>query len=78
MLCEVITAVAAVEREEILVNSVKMNLQKIIEMEGLSIDELNETSITKETYLHIVQNDSAVKILYEAGVDVVGLVDYCE
>jgi len=74
VLCEVVSAVSQVEKEEMLVNYVKLRMEQI--MDSLDID--SDGMITKEEFRSIIQTPEACMALHEVGVDVVGLVDLCD
>mmetsp|Transcript_45340 Transcript_45340/g.140233 ORF Transcript_45340/g.140233 Transcript_45340/m.140233 type:complete len:582 (-) Transcript_45340:45-1790(-) len=71
VLCEVVSAVAATEREEILVAYVKSKVLKVVE----EIDQDGDRHITKAEMVGILENASACRALKEVGVDVMSLVD---
>jgi len=71
VLCEVVSAVASTEREEILVTYVKSKVLKVVE----EIDEDGDRHITKAEMVGILENASACRALKEVGVDVMSLVD---
>merc|ERR1719384_2373543 len=71
VLCEVVSAVAATEKEELLLSYVKGKVQKIVE----EIDEDGDQSISRAEFEHILGNAQACRALQDVGVDVIGLVD---
>lgn len=74
VLCEVVSAVAATEREEMLVGYVHRKVHKIVE----ELDKDGGGSISKDEFVQILENIEAVKALQDVGVDVVGLVDFAD
>eukprot|EP00927_Polykrikos_kofoidii_P008626 TRINITY_DN13597_c0_g2_i1.p1 TRINITY_DN13597_c0_g2~~TRINITY_DN13597_c0_g2_i1.p1 ORF type:complete len:568 (-),score=113.32 TRINITY_DN13597_c0_g2_i1:82-1785(-) len=74
VLCEVVTAVAITETEEILVNSVRSSLEKVMAI----IDEDGGGTISRDEFMLILENLEAMEALQEVGVDVVGLVDFAD
>merc|ERR1719336_1892173 len=71
VLCEVVSAVAATEKEELLVNYVKNKVEKIVD----ELDENGDKRISKTEFEQILGNQMACRALRDVGVDVVGLVD---
>lgn len=71
VLCEVVSAVAATERETLLVNFVKSQMHRIMASVDANVDE----KITKSEFLKVLENGEAAVALHEVGVDPVGLVD---
>eukprot|EP00927_Polykrikos_kofoidii_P070953 TRINITY_DN6730_c1_g2_i1.p1 TRINITY_DN6730_c1_g2~~TRINITY_DN6730_c1_g2_i1.p1 ORF type:complete len:737 (+),score=95.58 TRINITY_DN6730_c1_g2_i1:106-2316(+) len=69
VLCEVVSVVSSVEKEELTVSYVKGQL-----MEMLSDDMGNDT-ITKEAFENMLMSPKAARAMDEIGVDVVGLAD---
>eukprot|EP00927_Polykrikos_kofoidii_P007811 TRINITY_DN13207_c1_g1_i1.p1 TRINITY_DN13207_c1_g1~~TRINITY_DN13207_c1_g1_i1.p1 ORF type:complete len:797 (-),score=164.93 TRINITY_DN13207_c1_g1_i1:49-2340(-) len=74
VLCEVVSAVAATEREEMLVSYVGGKLRKVVEL----LDTDGGGTISKKEFLQILENLDAIKALQDVGVDVVGLVDFAD
>mmetsp|Transcript_140864 Transcript_140864/g.357866 ORF Transcript_140864/g.357866 Transcript_140864/m.357866 type:complete len:772 (-) Transcript_140864:154-2469(-) len=74
VLCEVVSAVAATEKEENLVSFVKGRVWKIVE----EIDQDGDMSISKNEFKQILENVHACRALQDVGVDVIGLVDFAE
>lgn len=74
VLCEVVSAVAATEREEMLVGYVNRKVRKIVE----ELDQDGGGTISKDEFVQILENMEAVKALQDVGVDVVGLVDFAD
>jgi hypothetical protein len=73
VLCEIVSAVAAIEKEALTVNFVKEKLQEIIQTSGL--DEDNNGEISKEEFTQVLAYPDAVRAITEVGVDVFMLVD---
>eukprot|EP00927_Polykrikos_kofoidii_P039741 TRINITY_DN34068_c1_g1_i1.p1 TRINITY_DN34068_c1_g1~~TRINITY_DN34068_c1_g1_i1.p1 ORF type:complete len:998 (-),score=163.07 TRINITY_DN34068_c1_g1_i1:75-2975(-) len=73
VLCEVVKAVAATEKESASVAYVKLRLRDIMKQGGLDTD--GDGMISKKEFVAILDNCQAIKILADAGVDVFGLVD---
>mmetsp|Transcript_95664 Transcript_95664/g.275649 ORF Transcript_95664/g.275649 Transcript_95664/m.275649 type:complete len:693 (+) Transcript_95664:105-2183(+) len=73
VLCEVVTAVASTEKEQITVNYVKTQLQKAFHEGGLDKDK--DGKISKEEFSRILEFPEAFRALEECGVDVMNLVD---
>eukprot|EP00927_Polykrikos_kofoidii_P039740 TRINITY_DN34068_c0_g2_i1.p1 TRINITY_DN34068_c0_g2~~TRINITY_DN34068_c0_g2_i1.p1 ORF type:complete len:320 (-),score=67.54 TRINITY_DN34068_c0_g2_i1:449-1381(-) len=75
VLCEVVTCVAAIERETLQVQYVRDHIQGICrEMKG----GLDEAEISFDEFKELLQIPAAARALVEVDVDVVGLVDYAD
>merc|ERR1712107_522891 len=74
VLCEVVSAVAATEKEEMLVTYVNQKLQKVVAM----LDTDGGGTISKTEFMQILENVEAVRCLQDVGVDVIGLVDFAD
>jgi len=74
VLCEVMSSVAATEREQIAVAFVKERVQTILK----DLDSNNDGRITKREFESILHNERATRALKEAGIDPVALVDFAE
>lgn len=74
VLCEVVNAVAATEKEEMLVTYVNQKLQRVVSL----LDADGGGTISKKEFLQILENTDAVRCLQDVGVDVIGLVDYAD
>lgn len=74
VLCEVVSAVADAEREEMTILYVRERLQEIVDR-CCPPEADHELAITKEQFLVILQDVQAARLLTEVKVDVVGLVD---
>merc|ERR1712241_814026 len=74
VLCAVVTAVAAAEKEKILVTYVKSKLMSVL----LRLDEDGNGTISKEEFDQLVHIPDAVRALEELGVDVQNLVSLAD
>mmetsp|Transcript_4669 Transcript_4669/g.12710 ORF Transcript_4669/g.12710 Transcript_4669/m.12710 type:complete len:748 (+) Transcript_4669:141-2384(+) len=74
VLCEVVQAVAAVEKEEMSVNFANTRMKAIIQ----DLDDDGNMMISKEEFQKILHNEGAVRALAEVGVDPIGLVDFAD
>lgn len=74
VLCEVVSAVAITEKEEMLVSYVNGRLSDVVSL----LDKDGSMSITRSEFMALLSQEEAVKCLGEVGVDVVGLVDLTE
>lgn len=75
ILCEVVSSVATVEKEEMVIMFVKNKMQQLLDS---GVDEDDDHMISKDEFLNLLHDESAVSCLQEVGVDVVGLVDFAE
>merc|ERR1712226_13484 len=69
MLCAVVTAVAAQEKEKVLVTYVKSKLMSVLE----KLDEDKNGTISKDEFEQLVHVPEAVRALEDLGVDVPNL-----
>jgi len=76
VLCEVVSAVAKAEKEEMAVSFVRSNINALLAETGLDEDE--DQQIRVEDFERLLDSPAAIKALGEVGVDVEGLVDYAE
>merc|ERR1712113_1026805 len=74
VLCAVVTAVAAAEKEKILVSYVKSKLMGVL----VRLDEDGNGTISKEEFDQLVHIPDAVRALEELGVDVQNLVSLAD
>jgi len=74
VLCEVVSAVAATEKEEMLVTFVREKMDKIVK----EIDHNNNGWISQSEFKKLMVNETAVRSLNEVGVDPEGLVDFAD
>ena len=76
VLCEVVSVVSAVEKEQMTVQLVKTKLMEIIDQSG--VDEDGNKCISKSEFEALLLMPEGAKIIEEVGVDVVGLVDFMD
>lgn len=76
VLVEVVSIVSAVEKETMLVNFVKQQLQPMLTKGGLELHSGN--TIGKQDFAKLLEQPEAARALQEVGVDVVGLVDFTD
>merc|ERR1712217_897564 len=76
ILCEVVSVVSSVEKEELLINYVKGALKDMMEKCGVDVD--GDNHISKEEFALLLSKRDAIIALKEVGVDVVGLVDFTD
>jgi len=74
ILCDMVSAVAAVEKELMTVEFVTGKLQGLL----LSLDQDNDGEISKEEFVNILALPEAAKALEEVGVDPVTIVDFTD
>jgi hypothetical protein len=74
VLCEVVSAVASTEQEEMLVNYVNAKLTTVMTM----LDSDGGGSISKVEFMQIIDNEEAVRCLADVGVDVFALIDLAD
>eukprot|EP00928_Gymnodinium_smaydae_P087036 TRINITY_DN71395_c0_g1_i1.p1 TRINITY_DN71395_c0_g1~~TRINITY_DN71395_c0_g1_i1.p1 ORF type:complete len:618 (+),score=93.08 TRINITY_DN71395_c0_g1_i1:100-1953(+) len=74
VLCEVVSAVASTEKEEMLVSWVKGKMEKIIS----ALDNDGDLQISKDEFSKILENKEACETLFEMDVDPVSLVDFAD
>jgi len=77
VICEVVTCVAASERESLNLNFVRDKIEELMG-EGSEVGRDVEALISKNELLQLLTNEKAVSILQDVGVDVVGLVDFAD
>mmetsp|Transcript_10525 Transcript_10525/g.20304 ORF Transcript_10525/g.20304 Transcript_10525/m.20304 type:complete len:724 (+) Transcript_10525:67-2238(+) len=73
VICEVVSAVAATERETLSLSFVREKIQELLIETGA--DEDNDHMLTKQEFVQLVTHRKAVPILQDVGVDVEGLID---
>lgn len=73
VLCEVVSVVSAVEKEQLLVNFVKSQLLQLLE--SIGFDPNSKDKIDKGSFDVLLAKPEAARTLQEVGVDVIGLVD---
>lgn len=71
VLCEVVSAVAATEQEEMLVQYVNEKISRVMEV----VDTDGTGTISKDEFKQILDNGEAVRCLHDVGVDVFALID---
>lgn len=76
VLCEVVSAVAATEREQITMATVKDGFLDIIRRGG--IDTNGDNMISRSEFREILNSPDAVKLLTKVGVDVYAFVDLAD
>mmetsp|Transcript_109754 Transcript_109754/g.199844 ORF Transcript_109754/g.199844 Transcript_109754/m.199844 type:complete len:728 (-) Transcript_109754:68-2251(-) len=76
VLVEVVSVVSAVEKEQMVVNFVKHQLQSLLHTSGLDADGDNQ--ISKAEFENLLEKQEAARALQDVGVDVVGLVDFTD
>jgi len=74
MLVEVVSVVAAMEKETLAVNYVKLKLSNIL----AELDQDRDDRISKDELKSLLYNKEALKVLREVDVDVIGLVDFAD
>lgn len=74
VVCEVVSTVAALEKEEIQINFMKERLEELMNVGDSNGDKM----ISKEEFIKMLSNRKAVLILDAVGIDVVGLVDFVD
>lgn len=76
VLCEVVNAVAAVERDEMVVGRLHDQLRVLFDEQGLDMN--GDGQISRSEFEKILEIPQAARALQDVGVDVVGLVDFAE
>lgn len=76
VLCEVVSVVSAVEKEQLTVNYVRQRLQSMFL--GTAFDQDGSGSISKLEFESMLTSREAAEIIQDLGVDVVGLVDFAD
>jgi len=74
VICEVVSAVAATERETLSLSFVREKIQELLDESGA--DEDGDQMITKDEFMTLITHPKAVPILEDVGVDVIGLLDF--
>jgi hypothetical protein len=74
VLCEVVSATAAIEQEEMLVSYVHDKLSRVMAI----LDTDGGGTISKKEFIEILDNGDAVRCLNDVGVDVFSLVDLAD
>mmetsp|Transcript_153973 Transcript_153973/g.273070 ORF Transcript_153973/g.273070 Transcript_153973/m.273070 type:complete len:739 (+) Transcript_153973:74-2290(+) len=76
VLCEVVSVVSAVEKEQLTVSCVKQKLMKMFD--DPKVDTDGNCSISRKEFENLLVNEEAASIIQDMGVDVVGLVDFAD
>merc|ERR1719321_2374349 len=76
VLCEVVSVVSSVEKEQSLVNYVRGTLLHMLQTSGIDAD--GDNLISRPEFEALVQTPQAAKAIQEVGVDVIGLVDFTD
>eukprot|EP00929_Paragymnodinium_shiwhaense_P099129 TRINITY_DN6068_c0_g1_i1.p1 TRINITY_DN6068_c0_g1~~TRINITY_DN6068_c0_g1_i1.p1 ORF type:complete len:721 (+),score=112.40 TRINITY_DN6068_c0_g1_i1:127-2289(+) len=76
VLVEVVSVVAALEKEQMDAAFVKSSLLGILDAQGIDISETK--NVSKTEFEAVVLSPDAARVLGEVGVDVVGLVDFVD
>jgi len=76
VLCEVVSVVSSVEKEQLSVSYVKQRLLQLFE--DLGVDEDDDNKVSKSEFDSLLMQSEAARIISEIGVDVVGLVDMAD
>ncbi|CAE8620225.1 unnamed protein product, partial [Polarella glacialis] len=74
VLCEVVSGVAAAEKEDMIVNFVKSKMQEVVD----KLDTDGDQMISRAEFNQIMSQQEAVRVLHECGVDPEGLVDFAD
>ncbi|CAJ1376179.1 unnamed protein product [Effrenium voratum] len=74
ILCEVVSAVTAVEKEEMTVLFVTNKLQRVLK----KLDKNNDGHLCKDEFMKILEEPEAARALEEVGVDPVSVVDFAD
>eukprot|EP00419_Tripos_fusus_P037195 CAMPEP_0172785386 /NCGR_PEP_ID=MMETSP1074-20121228/205415_1 /TAXON_ID=2916 /ORGANISM="Ceratium fusus, Strain PA161109" /LENGTH=455 /DNA_ID=CAMNT_0013622393 /DNA_START=525 /DNA_END=1892 /DNA_ORIENTATION=- len=74
VICEVVSAVAATERESLSLAEVRENIHRLLTETGA--DDDGDQMISKGEFMNLLANPKAIGILQNVDVDVVGLVDF--
>jgi len=74
ILCDVVSVVSAVEKEQLQVMSVKRKLLHMLALSGIDANE--DMQISQSQFRELLTNPKAAKAIEEVGVDAVALVDY--
>lgn len=74
VICEVVSAVAATERETLSLAFVREKMEELLN--NCEADQDNDNLISKEEFEQMLMNPKAMRILQDVDVDVVGLVDF--
>lgn len=75
VLCEVISVVSAVEKEQMQLSFVKNKILELIQEHEIDIDEADDYRISREEFEHLLLEPKGARAIQEVGVDVVVLID---
>jgi hypothetical protein len=83
VLVEVVSVVAAVEKEQMTMRYVKTMLLKMLSQNGMDrgkngMDEDSDITISRHQFEQLLMKPQAARIIQDVGVDVVGLVDFMD
>jgi len=76
VLCEVVSVVSSVEKEQMTVMFVKTKLLSLLEDSG--VDDDGNKLLSKQEFGDLLMMPEGARIIQEVGVDVVGLVDFAD
>merc|ERR1712084_162945 len=76
VLCEVVSTVAATEKEAAAVSYVKAKVREILRIED--VDRDGDGLISKGEFVRMIEHRDAAAALQDVGVDVLALVDHAE
>lgn len=76
ILCEVVSIVSTVEKEEMLINFVRGELMGMMDKFGIDTD--GDNRISEQEFTQLLNKPAAARVLQDVGVDVVGLVDFTD
>lgn len=75
VLCEVVSVTASIEKEDMMLQDLKRKIMMYIP--GFNADT-GEGAISKEGFVALMENQEAVQMLHEFGIDIVALVDFAD
>merc|ERR1712224_60211 len=73
VLCEVVSVTAAVEKEEMMMQDLKIRLSSFMDAAGSQND-----TISIERFFHLMDSPADVQTLHEIGIDIAALVDFAD
>lgn len=74
VLCEVVSAVAAIEKDSMLVSYVSSRMAKVVH----DLDEDGDNCVSRDEFEQLLTHVDASRALQDVGVDVAGLVDFAD
>mmetsp|Transcript_954 Transcript_954/g.1919 ORF Transcript_954/g.1919 Transcript_954/m.1919 type:complete len:642 (+) Transcript_954:54-1979(+) len=74
VLCEVVSAVAATEKEEILANQVMEKMMKVVD----TIDENGDRRISYAEFSKMIEKPEVIRCLQDVGVNPMALIDFAD